>query len=108
MRKEVAHQRELLISAFRYGSMYLQSERYKAQHSFNSLITVLNQMDDPKYGTEPPENIPFLSNLPSHVGFSARVLAGTVILPVPDSKPVTAVGPFKTVQEVYTLFSMLT
>eukprot|EP00597_Dinobryon_sp_UTEXLB2267_P003453 CAMPEP_0170068444 /NCGR_PEP_ID=MMETSP0019_2-20121128/7420_1 /TAXON_ID=98059 /ORGANISM="Dinobryon sp., Strain UTEXLB2267" /LENGTH=320 /DNA_ID=CAMNT_0010276097 /DNA_START=48 /DNA_END=1010 /DNA_ORIENTATION=- len=65
------------------------------------------KMDDPKYGTEPPENIPFLSNLPSYPGVSARVLAGTVVFPVADSKPITAVGPFKTVQEVQIVDLML-
>jgi len=44
-------------------------------------------MDDPRYGTEPPENLPVLE-LP---GVKARVLAGSVG---------NCTGPFKTVQNV--------
>jgi len=45
------------------------------------------KMDDPRYGTEPPENIPVFSG----EGVSARVLAGTL----GDLQ-----GPFSTVQSV--------
>ena len=38
-------------------------------------------MDDPRYGTEPPEKIPILSDMPAYPGVTARVLAGTVVAP---------------------------
>ncbi len=39
------------------------------------------QMDEPRYGTEPPEKIPVLSDMPAYPGVTARVLAGTVVTP---------------------------
>ena len=61
-------------------------------------------MDDPRYGTEPPENIPLLSNLAAYPGVTARVLAGEVAVPSPtgtyDTIGQTAKGPFQTVQDV--------
>lgn len=50
------------------------------------------KMDDPRYGTEPPENIPtFTAD-----GLSARVMAGEVAAPT----GATISGPFKTVADV--------
>jgi redox-sensitive bicupin YhaK (pirin superfamily) len=43
-------------------------------------------MDDPRYGTEPPENIPILSFGP---GANARVMAGTLWSSGTAAVPVT-------------------
>ena len=52
-------------------------------------------MDDPKYGTEPPENIPVITFAPdSSRGGFVRVLAGQLA----DKR-----GPFKTIQPVQIL-----
>jgi quercetin 2,3-dioxygenase len=55
-------------------------------------------MDDPRYGTEPPENIPVVSS-PS--GSFVRVLAGDFDATEDSGSVVT--GPFKTVQPVVML-----
>jgi len=59
------------------------------QHGFQIWINVPQnrKKDDPRYGTEPPENIPVLK----YPGVQARLLAGQLG---------EAHGPFKTVQEV--------
>jgi quercetin 2,3-dioxygenase len=54
------------------------------------------KMDDPRYGTEPPENIPTIEA----DGVTARLLAGPLVDP---SKGSVAEGPFRTVQEVQIL-----
>jgi len=61
-------------------------------HGFQIWVNVPSskKMDDPRYGTEPPENIPILKT----DGGSARILAGTVG---------SLQGPFKTVQSVQIL-----
>lgn len=58
-------------------------------HGFQIWINVPAQhkMDDPKYGTEPPQNLPLLKG----EGYEGRLLAGSVG---------NQQGPFKTVQDV--------
>ena len=56
------------------------------------------KMDDPRYGTEPPEHIPVYENQTSSPGMKARVLAGQI----EDAK-----GPFSTVQPVEMIDFML-